>query len=233
MRNHLGAQSNGNSGVAPWQIQLTELASYRKRRWQQAVEETRRYWNAHRTSTAISSPIVAALFWVLVKGWKGWLEMLYAALLGLILFGCGWGVAFFISLYRAPTQLDKGRADEIHLLTEKLKSLEPSEPQRQTRKHFSLLMDDGASLEIALRTSQSNQEFNNLLPSFVDWVNRAYKALNEAGFETDARTFKRIEETSPSRDDLSKFDAGWKRGQMSLLKTYRDKLEEIVHGHNL
>jgi len=103
-----------------WQIELIQPVPYRKRLWLRAVAETRRYWNAHRTTTAITSPIITALFWVAIRGWKGWLELLYAALLGVGIFFVSWGIAFLVSLAYAPVQLDAALQSEISQLSEQL-----------------------------------------------------------------------------------------------------------------
>jgi len=46
--------------------------------------------------------------------------MAYAALLGLVLFFVGWGIAFFVSLSRAPAQLDAACQKEVNELRTEL-----------------------------------------------------------------------------------------------------------------
>jgi len=46
--------------------------------------------------------------------------VLYAALLGVVLFGFGWGIAFFVSLLRAPAQLDAECQQQVQKLAAEL-----------------------------------------------------------------------------------------------------------------
>jgi ABC-type Fe3+ transport system permease subunit len=56
-------------------------------------------------STAVISPIITAIFWITIKGWGGWSQVLYAALLGILIFLSGWGIVFIVSFVHAPTVL--------------------------------------------------------------------------------------------------------------------------------
>lgn len=82
--------------------------------------ETRRYWNSYRIGTAIASPVITALFWVAIKGWVGWIQMLYAVLLGILIFFSGWGLVFVISFCRAPVALDAEYQHTIARLKQEL-----------------------------------------------------------------------------------------------------------------
>lgn len=123
---------------------------YRTRLWRQAIGETRRYWNSHRTITAISSPIITALFWEIVKGWRGWWDLLYAVLLGFVIFFVGWAIAFLVSLARAPAQLDDACHKEILRLTEQL-GMPDKAQEDHLRSLLAKLNEDGlAVLRVAL-----------------------------------------------------------------------------------
>lgn len=126
--------------------------------WRQAVGETRRYWNSHRTITAISSPIITALFWEVVKGWRGWLDLLYAALLGVAIFFTGWVIAFFVSLARAPGQLDDTYRKEILRLTKQLEIPDKAQ-EDHLRGLLAKLNENGlAVLRVALFHDEVNSK---------------------------------------------------------------------------
>jgi hypothetical protein len=109
-----------------------KLSPYHERLLSKSVTETRRFWNAYRTSTTIASPIAAALLWAVFRGWKGWADMFFTLLLAAGLFFSGWGIAFFVSLfYYAPELLDTERQAEI----EKLATGHQAEIAKQAADH--------------------------------------------------------------------------------------------------
>jgi hypothetical protein len=116
---------------------LAESKSYRARLWSHAGAETRRFWNSYRISTAIAAPVVTALFWVAIRGWTDWLAILYALLLGILIFLSGWGIVFIVSCGLAPVALD---AQSQHTIAELSKKLEL--PDKALAVHLTQLLEN-------------------------------------------------------------------------------------------
>jgi hypothetical protein len=159
--------------------------------------------------------------------------MLYAALLGIALFFCGWGVAFVVSLYRAPRALDEQRTTQITALTTKIAALEPSARLKQTSIRFARLMEDGSNLESSIRITQDNQELSSTLaPQLGDWIKNVVAALTESDLLTDASAFLHSGERPTAEQTkaiaIANFVPDWKRYHMTQLILYRSKLQEII-----
>ena len=124
---------------------LAKPKSYFGRLWSQAATETWKFWNSYRIITAIASPIVTAIFWVIIKGWTGWREMLYAALLGILIFLTGWGIVFVVGFLRAPAALDAQSQRTIADLSQQLEL-----PDKVLAEHLGQLLtgvgDNGREL---------------------------------------------------------------------------------------
>jgi hypothetical protein len=99
---------------------LAKLKSYLRRIWSQAAADTRTFWNPYRIITAIAFPVVPAIFWVAIRGWTSWRVMLYAALLGTLIFLSGWGIVFVVRFLLAPAALDAQSQRIIAELSQRL-----------------------------------------------------------------------------------------------------------------
>jgi len=115
---------------------MEEPKPYRRRLWSQAVTETHNFWNSYRIATVVTAPVLTVIFWILIRGWRGWLETVHACLLGIVIFFFGWGIVFCLSIVRAPAQLDEDCQNTIKKLREELEL-----PDKALTDHLTELLE--------------------------------------------------------------------------------------------
>jgi hypothetical protein len=233
---------------------MSEPPSYASRLRTKARRETTRFIQ-HKLLTgacvATAVVIVRLALWhfhrLTLTRAEVWITLLtIAGSYGIVVAG-----AFVVNLFRATGLLDEERADEIAVvtgklkqkteeyavLTEKLKTLDALNKQKEIRIAFAKLMNDGKIVELNMSTSQDNGEFNNVLvPQMVEWVNRAARIFVEFDMDTDARAFQYSgEKPSPEQVKAVTRDyfQQWKQYPMAQLAVYMAKLQEIVERRNL
>ncbi len=82
---------------------------YRVRWYRAAVDDTKEYWTAHRTSTTIASPIIVAFLWTIFKPWD-WGAVVSVIIIAVLAFAGLWVVVFVGSMIRTPAKLDAAAA---------------------------------------------------------------------------------------------------------------------------
>jgi NhaP-type Na+/H+ or K+/H+ antiporter len=142
--------------------------------------------------------------------------------------------SFIVSLVRAPGLLDKERADEVSVLTQRLRSTQQSRGEAERRKALDAqladLMREGKAAEEAIVTTQNLHIVNNeLVRNCREWKERVVSALCNAGWQTDAVAFSHASE-NPSDGVLGSYEhiPSTKRLYVVQLRMERDKLGEIV-----
>jgi len=156
----------------------------------------------------------------------------------LMAYGFVFLVTFLWHLIAAPPNLASEQAATISDLGEKMQTAQQNASatadKRQRRIRFAKLMEEGATLELKMRTIQDNAGFSSFMPGLAQWIADIVTALTDSGMETESSGFLRSGE-APSISDLSRYEhvPTWKRHVMAQLMLYRDKLQEIVTRNSL
>ena len=213
---------------------MPESPSYANRLRTKASRETARFIH-HKllTGACVTTAVVIVrlALWHFHRLTLTWAEVWITLLTivgsyGIVVIG-----AFVVNLFRAPWLLDAERAQEIVTLTDKLKSTDPLNRQKQTNVLFANLMDKGQVLTDAFSCSADNPSFSTLIPDLLAWVGDTVAALQEAGFETDAVGFSHSGTKPPSPAQIAEFShlPAWKRYQLAQLSAYRQELKAVSY----